>query len=73
MVVKLFGHSSDRYSFLEKPRGKLVGCRDVRCNKQYGLLVLFASCAVLEACCEKMRDLRKEVMHVLLTHSVCLV
>ncbi len=65
--------NSDRYSSLEQPRGKLVGCRDARCYKQYGLVMLFASYAVLEACYKKMRDLRKGMMHELPTHSIRLV
>lgn len=65
--------NSDRYSSLEQPCGKLVGYRNANRYKQYGLVMLFTSYAVLEACYEKMNDLRKDMMHELLTNSIRLV
>lgn len=63
----------DCYFPLEQPCGKLVSHMDARCFKQYGLVILFASYAVLEVGCEKMCNFGKEMMHELLTHSIGLV
>ncbi|WP_156955523.1 hypothetical protein [Polaromonas glacialis] len=52
---------------------ELRGSMDASQYKIFVVVMQFAKYVTLEVCPKKMRDLKKWMMHELLTHSICLV